>query len=232
MLSGCSIAADPAAETTPTPAPTFPSQPLSGTGIADGSAEIPLAVPPGAQSLVIDFGCVGADHFFMVEFGDSMAEGTAPLVGNCGGVHQLALSVDADSGPLRVLVPDGVRWVGRATFSADEFHSDPALTDDCATYSSILSLLTNADQGFSHYDDLDEAEWRARVAEGSTRLADAGSASETMLGDLFTDLGTSVGDPARVVGESLGGSRDTATLIARICDANQSQLVIMGEYGG
>lgn len=143
-----------------------------------------------------------------------------------------ALAVDADSGPLRVFVPDGVRWVARATFSAEEFQGDPAVAADCAAYSSIFSLLSNADQGFSHYDDLDEAEWRARATEGSTRLADLGASSETMLADLFTDFGANVGDPTRVVGNALDGSSETSALIARICDANQSPIVIMADYGG
>lgn len=232
LLSGCTLTAAPSADPTPSPAATFPSESLSGRGTADGSAEVPVTIPEGARSVVVDFGCTGAENFFSIEFGDSMADGSAPLTGHCGGVQPLALAVDADSGPLRVFVPDGVRWVARVTFSAEEFAGDPAVAAECAAYSPIFSLLSNADLGFSHYDDLDEAEWRARATEGSTRLVDLGASSETMLAELFTDFGANVGDPTREVGKALDGSHDISALIARICDANQSPIVIMADYGG
>ena len=232
LLSGCTPGPATAADPTSEPAP-FAAQTLSGEGSPDGTVSVPLEIPKEARSATIDFGCTGRDQFFSVELGDTMAHGGAPLVGLCDGVRRLMVAVDPSNPPaLNVLVPEGVRWVATATFSPDEFQGDAAVTTDCADYSRAFSTLSNADIGYSHYDAVDESTWRARVAESATSLSEAGARSETLLAPLFTDFAAALTDPALVVGDALARTQDIGYLIARICDANQSPIIITGEYGG
>ncbi len=209
------------------------AQPLSGVGSADGTVTVPLQVPKDAQSATVEFGCAGRGQFFSVELGDTMAHGGAPLVGLCDGVRRLTAAVDPAITPaLRVLVPDGVRWVATVSFSTDTFQSNAAIAKDCADYSPLFSTLSNADVGFSHYDAIDEPTWRANVRGAADALIDIGARSETLLASLFTDFGAALNDPELVVGDSLENTNDISYLIARICDANQSPIVITGGYGG
>jgi len=232
LLSGCTPGPASAVDPTSDPEP-FAAQTLSGEGTAEGTVAVPLEIPTKARSATIDFGCTGRDRFFSVELGDTMAHGGAPLVGLCDGVRRLAVAVDPSNPPaLNVMVPEGVRWVATVTFSPEEFHGDPAVTTDCADYSQVFSTLSNADIGYSHYDAVDEPTWRARVAESATSLTDAGSRSETLLAPLFADFGTALTDPSLVVGDALARTQDIGYLIARICDANQSPIIVTGEYGG
>ena len=243
LLSGCTSTV--AGESTPdlppsaTAAEQLPGETLSGRGVAapapgmgGGMAEVPVNVPTGANSVTIDFGCAGGGMFFL-EFGDSMMLGQAPLTGTCDGMRQLTLPLTKRSGSsLHITVPENTRWVAQTKFSTESSPNDAALAEECETYAPIYSALFNADIGYTHYTAFDSAEWTKRVDGASAELEQAGQDSGSILADVFDDLHAIVSDPARSIGSALEGSDDATTLISRVCDTNQSPVVVMAEFGG
>lgn len=240
VLSGCASAAGTA---TPDPGPASPKptavaketvgKAISGHGPTPDfpkGASFPL--PDGARSVVVDFECAGGGTF-TVELGDSMMLGQAPLSGTCDGTQQLTWPVSERTDPtLHVMIDDDVDWRATPRFSTEQFASDPAITSDCEAFSEIHSALMNADVGYTQYDAVDEADWRTRVAAASTELKALAEASETALAAEFAELHATVSGADRSVGAVLEGTEDAIGRVQRVCDTNQTPLVIMAEFGG
>ncbi|MHC2998469.1 hypothetical protein OB08_04005 [Microbacterium sp. HJ5] len=205
---------------------------MSGTGSTPEFPGVDFPIPAGAQSVVIAFSCNGGEHF-SVELGDSMALGQAPLSGTCDGTRSLTWPVSEQTGAtLYVVVADGVDWMAAPTFLTAPFAYDEALTADCASFAEISSALFNADEGFTTYQAFGEDEWRARVDAASADLQELAEAAESELADEFSDLQGIVADPARTPGAWVAGTEGANAAIQQACNANQTPVVTVAEFGG
>lgn len=232
VLAGCTPTdtatqrPDPEATT----AVTLSTEHLEGIGTT-GVPGAALPIPADARSLVVDFICEGGGEF-AVELGDAMMLGQATFNGSCHGSSSLAWPVTAKTGhTLYVWVADGVAWAADAVFSTAEFAADPAVTSDCATLSPAVSALYNAEIGFAEAH-IDAAEWSARMTAVAVGLYGFASSSTSTLAAPAAALEAIVRDPARVPGVVGERGAEPIAEIDRICDVNQSPLIIMGEFGG
>lgn len=208
------------------------SEAVSGLGPTEHFPGVAFPIPEGARSVVIDFDCAGG-HPFSVELGDSMMLGQAPLNGVCDGTHQLAWPVTDRTGPtLLVTIPDGVKWVAAPRFSTEEWVFDTHVTADCEAFSEIYSAFVNADTGFTHYGAFDAASWTTRVDRASVELKALAAASQTPLADSLTKMYVVVTDSQRTVGAVVGDTSNPLGQILQACDANQTPVVVMAEFGG
>lgn len=226
------VAATPATPTPSSSPSSVQANFISGTGpTVFPGADFPL--PGDARSVVIDFECVGGGPF-SVELGDSMMLGQAPLSGTCDGATQLAWPVTERTGPtLHVVVNEGVDWVATARFSTEEFAFDAAITADCQGFSGVWSALQNADTGYNDYNAFDAAEWNSRVDEALDDLEMLVASSQSRLGDTFAQFRNIVTDPAPTVGAVMtAAAREPIVSISQACDANQTPLILQGEFGG
>lgn len=194
---------------------------------------VDFPIPADARSVVVDFDCAGGGTFSL-ELGDSMMLGQAPLSGTCDGTTQLAWPVTERTGPtLYVVVSEGVDWVATPTFSSEEFAFDAAITADCEGFSNVWSALQNADTGYTDYNAFDAAEWTSRVDRALDDLESLAASSQSRLGDTFAQFQSVVTDPAPTVGSVMtAAARDTIGSITQACDANQTPLILKGEFGG
>lgn len=235
-LSGC---ASSDAGTTSESAPATPDS--SATAVIEsvsgqGSTEFPgveFPIPDDAQSVVVDFECVGGGNY-SVELGDSMMLGQTPLSGPCDGTAQLSWPVTERTGPtLHVVVSDGARWVATPRFSAAEFDHDTALKTDCEQFSDVFSALMNADSGYTHHGAFDAAEWASRVDQAATDLGTLAASAQSTLGGAFARLQTIVTASSRTVGAVLTETaRGPIDEISRACEINHTPLILKAEFGG
>ncbi|HEY9306909.1 MAG TPA: hypothetical protein VIP82_03805 [Microbacterium sp.] len=205
---------------------------LSGVGAPSESSDVPIAIPEDARSLALDFECAGGGPF-SVELGDSMMLGQAPLTGTCDGSHSLGWPILERTAPvLHVTVPENVEWMAQARFSTAEFEQNAAVTAECERFSEIYSALVNADTGYAYYGAFDEAAWRARVERASEDLAAATQTSDPAFAESYEAMRDVVSDPSQEVGAALIGTEAAFTQIRQLCDANQTPIVIVAEFGG
>lgn len=236
LASGCTAPADPATvavdpSVDESPADPPPVETVAATG-PTGFPGIDFPIPAYARSLAIEFTCDGGGPF-SVELGDSMMLGQAPLTGVCGGPTTLAWPVGERTGStLSVTVADDVEWSASFAFSEDEFPTDEALAVECEQFSESLSALLNADNGLLVYGAIDEAEWRERVSTATDELS-ALTSSTAELSDAFTALLTLAGDPSVAPGFMNGpAAQQSLQQASSLCDANQTPVTIMSEFGG
>lgn len=236
LASGCTaqvepapIAADTSVEESPAdPAPTETLTVVGPTGFPG----IGFPIPSYARSLAIDFTCEGGEPF-SVELGDSMILGQSPLTGVCEGSTTLAWPVTERTEPtLSVTVANGVKWSAAFAFSEDEFAADDALAAECEQFSQSLSALLNADNGLVVYAAIDEAEWSERVSRAAAELV-ALESSTSELTDAVRGLRALATDPAVAPGFMKGPAAEQALQQgSSACDANQTPVIILDEFGG
>ena len=232
-LSGCTSIKSGDTSTPPESSATaLLSEAVSGLGPTEHFPGVAFPIPEGARSVVVDFDCSGG-HPFSVELGDSMMLGQAVFTGVCEGTRQLAWPVTVRTGPtLLVMIPDGVEWVASPRFSTDEWVFDTDVTADCDAFSENYSAFVNADAGFTHYDAFDATEWTTRVDRAAAELNALAEASQTALADSLTQLHMVVTDSQRTVGAVLDGTSNPLGQIHQVCDANQTPIVVLAEFGG
>ncbi len=231
-LTGCAGQATGAL--TPTAAATSlsTSAGVSGTG-PTGFPGVDFPLEEGARSVSVEFDC--ASGRYAVELSDSMMLGQAPYSGECAASPvTLAWPItDRTTETLSVTVADGVGWRATPTFSDEEFASDAAVAADCEQFSPIYSAFMNADQGYTLYAKLDADEWAARVDEASAELGSLAGSSQSELREIFEQLAPLVSARVDQVGEILGPElRAPISAINDDCNANQTPLVLYGEFGG
>jgi hypothetical protein len=237
LLAGCVMGTSASRpESTPaTPEPTLTpllAGPLSGEGpTEDPGLEFPI--PRGAKSVTITFECDGGERW-AVELGEAMLEGQSHLRGVCDGTQELAWPVTGQTIPrLSVTVTDGVPWVATPTFSREAFDYDTAVTEDCERFSAVYSAFMNADQGFTLYAAFGEDEWTDRVDTALGDLSELAVTASPSLADAFAKVHANASSADRTVGEILTDDTRAAIYdVTQVCDANQTPLIIMGEFGG
>ncbi|WP_248170780.1 MULTISPECIES: hypothetical protein [unclassified Microbacterium] len=228
----------PAPSPRPTPSPT-PSSAVLGEheeiGTGTGSAEqVPLAVPRGTRSILIDLVCDG-DAWFTAEIGDSMMLGQSPLGGRCDGSRPLAWPWDAASSRMLMLtVGEGVDWTASVTYSTEPFPEDEVLTAECDRYSKISSEVTNADDGFGYYAAFGEEEWNTRIdaaAWGMTQLAES---AQSALADDFAAMAALLAERSPIPGGMTEVTEywEVQRPITEACSWNHSELITYAEFGG
>lgn len=236
LAGGCTALAEPApiaADTSIDESPADPPPVDTVTVVGPtGFPGIDFPIPAFARSLAIDFACEGGSPF-SVELGDSMMLGQSPLTGLCEGSTKLAWPVSERTAPtLSVTVADGVEWSAAFAFFEDEFATDEALTAECEQFSESLSALLNADNGLLVYAAFGEAEWSERVSQAAAELV-ALQSSTSELGDAFEGLRALATDPAVAPGFMSGPAAEQSLQQASsVCGANQTPVIIMGEFGG
>lgn len=237
LLAGCAMGTSASGpESTPaTPEPTLTpllAEPFSGEGPTEDPG-LDFPIPRGAKSVSIAFECEGGEHY-AVEVGDTMMTGQAMLHGLCDGTQELAWPITNQTIPtLRVVVTAGVPWVATPTFSREEFLYDTAVTEDCERFSDIYSAFMNADQGFTLYAAFGEEEWVDRVDTAVGNLSELAVTASPSLADPFAKVHANASSADRTVGEVLtDDTRSTIEEITQVCDANQTPLILMGEFGG
>ncbi|RWZ58440.1 hypothetical protein ELQ92_14120 [Labedella populi] len=237
VLSGCaSGTGTPDPESTPAASePTLTpltAEPLSGTGPSDDPG-LEFPIPRGAKSVTIAFECDGGERW-AVELGDTMMAGQSHLRGVCDGTQELAWPVTGQTIPrMRVTVTDGVPWVATPTFSREGFVYDTVVTEDCDRFSDVYSAFMNADQGLTLYAAFGEEEWTERVDTAVGDLSELAVTASPSLADALAKVHALASSTDRTVGEAL--SDDTMSTIyevTQVCDANQTPLILMGEFGG
>lgn len=235
-LTGCGAGAAGVASApeTSTPEPTatlIPGEAVSGTE-STGFDGVDFPIPTSAQSVTIAFEC--SSGFYMVEFGDTMALGLAALRGACDGPQELGWPVLAGSEPsLEVSVGEGVEWTATPTFSTAPFVRDDALTDDCDEFAPSYSALMNADQGFTLYDAFGADEWTTRVDGAAADIAVLAKNAHPVIADAVARVAAIASDPNRTIGAALTPDASAAIEeITQACNANQTPLILDGEFGG
>lgn len=234
-LSGCasSAPASSAVQQTPTPtsAPLGIAAPVTGVG-PTGFPGVDFVIPAGARSVAVSFTCAGGG-VFTVELGDSMMLGQAPVSGICNGVTEHSWPItEQTSHTISVMVPDGVKWTATPTFSTDGFPFDTALSADCAQFALVYSEFMNADTGYG-IGEVDAAEWTSRVDGAASELESLASNSRSTLTDAFSEFHRIVTDSGRTVGAVVMTRGATPfDEITAACNANQTPLVLQGEFGG
>ena len=238
LVAGC--ASSPAGAPVPSGSDAGPSAgasagalgPVSGSG-PTGFPGHDFPIPADARSVVIDFSCEG-DGMFSLELGDSMMLGQAPLGGACGESTALSWPVTDRTGPtLSVGIEEGVDWVATPAFSTEEFATDAAVAADCAAFIDVYSAFVNADTGYTSYRAFGEDEWVDRVDRAAGELGTLAATAQSSLAESFAGLHQAVVDPARTVGAVLSPAADERIAsIHRVCNANQTPLVVRSEFGG
>ena len=160
--------------------------------------------------------------------------GQALLHGMCEGSTELSWPITDQTDPsLSVTVPQEVDWTASPTFSTAPFVYDHALTADCGLFADAYSALMNADSGYTDYDAFDEAEWESRVDEAAADLGDLAASAQPSIIDAVERLQSIVSDPARTVGVGLTADAYAAIgEVSNACNANQTPLILTGEFGG
>ncbi len=235
VLAGCATpVASPSGgvERPATPAVVILAEAVTGTGATEFPG-VEFPIPAESRSVVIEFSCVSDEGWFTVELGDSMMLGQGVLDGPCDGAHELAWPiVDRTTETLHVGVADGEEWTAVPSFSTGEFVFDTALTADCEAFSGIYSALTNADDGYGHYDAFGVEEWAARVEGAVDDLAALAAQSGSRLAELFAQA-PQIGDgPGQALSDLQRDWGTQLSEIGRACNVNHTPLVINAEFGG
>jgi hypothetical protein len=238
-LSGCTGSAA-GAGTSPAAAPATSApavivteaEPVTGLGPTPASGA-PLTIPDDAQSVSIAFACDGGEHV-VVEFGDSMRLEQAVLHGVCDGTRELSWPLTDETEPvLSVTIPDGVAWTATPTYSTAPFVYDDAVTEGCGTFAELYSALMNADSGYTNYDAFGEDEWNDRIDTAVGGLAELAATGAPSLSDPVVDVHALASSPDREVGRILTPDMLAAIgAVSRVCDTNQTPLILTGEFGG
>ena len=232
-LTGC--AGQAAGAPTPTistsESPSTPPAGLSGTG-PTGFPGVEFALEAGSRSVSVEFTCGGGRY--TAELSDSMMLGQAPLSGECAEspVTLTRPITDRTTETLSVIVDEGVDWTATPTFSDEQFGADTALAADCAQFSVIYSAFTNADYGYTFYGELDADQWAARIDEASAELEALAGSAQSELRENFEQLAPLVSARTDQVGEILAPEiQASISAISNACDANQTPLILRGEFG-
>lgn len=229
-LTGC--AGRPVGESTPAFSELAPPAAVSGTG-PTGFPGVEFPLEAGARSVSIEFECRSGRY--TVELSDSMMLGQAPLSGECEASPVLLAwpITERTTETLSVTVADGVDWTAVATFSDEEFATDTALAADCDRFVVIYSAFMNADHGYTLYDELDADQWTERVDEASAELEFLAASAQSKLRESFQQLVPLVSARTDQVGEILSPDMQAPiSAISHACDANQTPLILLGEFGG
>lgn len=230
VLTGCAGQAlgapTPTASASPSPAG------VSGTG-PTGFPGVDFPLEDGARSVSVEFAC--GSGLYTIELSDSMMLGQAPYSGECA-ASPVTLTwpiTERTTETLSIIVDEGVDWTATPTFSDANFGSDAALAADCEHFSVIYSAFTNADYGYTFYAELDADQWAARVDQASTELESLAGSARSELRESFEQLVPLVSARVDQVGEILGPELQAPiSAISNACDANQTPLILQGEFGG
>jgi len=224
------------------PHPTSPVStadwPVAASATA-GPAEIEVHKPAGARSLHVDFSCLGGGVFDV-----AVNQGMDAYGGSCGGMQNFVFSTaDFDDGAsvrINVQVHDDVHFVLRGTFSREKFAPDAALKRQCAALGPISSIYANAEAGYER-KAIDDTQWAADVSKANRSLVafDASARKQTPSGMIaqltpaLVDWMTGDGDhPGGYRNAPLGDFTAARALIAQICSANGTPIVVRMKYGG
>jgi hypothetical protein len=208
---------------------TDPSWPVLGFG-GSGQLSEGVAVPKGANSLIITFVCT--DGMFYISTGGDMSMDRR---GGCGGAQTYSFSVTNH----RDLVVSVSMFNLDATFAlTGEFsraktEPDANTASDCELFSTIQSAVFNAKEGFK-VGDVNGDDWLTILAETRADLNELSKNPNGLIGQQVSVLTeTLTGDHATP--DSLAESKQFMTasdLTGQACDANGTPLIIMAEYGG
>ena len=229
VLAGCAGQA-PGAPTSTASASPSPAG-VSGTG-PTGFPGVEFALEAGSRSVSVEFTCGGGRY--TAELSDSMMLGQAPLSGECAEspVTLTRPITDRTTETLSVIVDEGVDWTATPTFSDEQFGADTALAADCEQFSVIYSAFTNADYGYTFYGELDADQWAARIDEASAELEALAGSAQSELRENFEQLAPLVSARTDQVGEILAPEiQASISAISNACDANQTPLILRGEFG-
>lgn len=233
-LAGCAGQAlgAPTPTVSTSESPSTPPAGLSGTG-PTGFPGVEFALEAGSRPVSVEFTCVGGRY--TVELSDSMMLGQAPLSGECA-ASPVTLTwpiTDRTTETLSVIVDEGVDWTATPTFSDEEFAANAAVTADCERFGVIYSAFMNADQGYTLVGVLDSDDWTSRVEQASTELGALAALAQSELRQSFEQLVPLVATRTDQVGEILSPDMQAPiSAISTACDANQTPLILLGEFGG
>ena len=210
----------------PTPEPAFTSEPMVLSGV--GPMTVPLTIPAGAQSLMVQLACTGM--FVDVSIGKSMEEQRGA---QCGGTHTFVVPITGASRDLQINVADDSTLTVQLQFSDELVAPDPVMVKQCATVGEVLSTAANAAAAVQH-GDMDAAEWRTSL-DGAIAELDTID-PDTMIGHLAPPLTAWLEaltiPPQEFWSEAPSDFDDARILISSLCSDNGSALIIMGQYGG
>jgi hypothetical protein len=186
------------------------------------------------MSVVVSLVCAGGGNY-QVWFGNSMALGSTTLTGTCDGTHELAWPItERTAMTLTVAVPAGVTWRATPTFSTAPFVDDTVLASDCKEFAAVDSEFMNADGGYRAHA-IDAAEWTARVEKATKDLQALAVASRSRIHDALTQLHALIEDAHPRIGDAsftMDSGSVPGQTISNACNANQTPLVLTGEFGG
>lgn len=230
VLTGC--AGNALSAPTPTASPSPSPAGASGTG-PTGFPGVDFPLEDGARSVSVEFAC--GSGLYTIELSDSMMLGQAPYSGECA-ASPATLTwpiTERTTETLSVTVAEGVDWTAIPTFSDEDFETDAALAADCDRFGVIYSAFMNADQGYTFYGELDADEWAARVDQASIELGALAGSAQSELRESFEQLVPLVSARADQVGEILSPDMQAPiSAITGACAANQTPLILQGEFGG
>lgn len=234
VLAGCAGQAmgAPASTATPTVSATPSPAGISGTG-PTGFPGVDFPLEAGARSVSVEFAC--SSGAYSVELSDSMMLGQAPVSGECAaGTATLTWPItERTTETLSVTVAEGVDWTAVPTFSDESFATDATIAADCEQFGPIYSAFMNADQGYTFYGELDADHWAARVDEASAELGSLAGSAQSELRESFERLVPLVSARADQVGQVMHPDLDgPLSAINAACNANQTPLIVQGEFGG
>ncbi len=230
VLAGCAGQAPGAPTSTASASPSHAG--VSGTG-PTGFPGVDFPLEAGARSVAVEFEC--SSGIYTVELSDSMMLGQAPYSGECASSPATLTwpITERTNETMSVTVAEGVEWMATPTFSEDDFSTDATLAAECVQFAVIYSAFTNADFGYTFYEELDADQWAVRVDEASTELGALAGSAQSELRENFEQLVPLVSARTDEVGELLSPELQAPiSAIRKACDANQTPLILQGEYGG
>lgn len=227
-LSACTASApEPAEAVQNVAAESWPTVEMVGSGSGENS----LSVPEGAQSLQIEFACVG--ERFTLDAGAATSRS-----GGCQGTHSYLLPVPKQQGLLQlfVFVPGEGHFALTAAFSTEVSTPDPHITDACEKLSEYTSLYLNADQGYQR-GEVSAEEWRTQIDLAVAIVTELQETATGLIGLEVPALVAGMSSAAVVPGyfhepRSATEMDAAGTIVSAVCSDNGSELVISAAYGG
>ena len=223
VLAGCTAAPDP--EPVIDAVAVVMPEPVVVSGQGEQTAD--LTVPDGAESLQVRLACThGRYSVSSTSDFSSMIVGES---GECGGGKSFVVPLpSSESMPVSITVEPDATVVAELLFSPQPIRMDTNLAEDCEALGEVQSHFMNADAGYVA-DDLDAAGWRDRMDEG---VAVLDGMTPT---PLFAEQVQLVAQWARTASEAGIAQRQqprNAALMGSHCDLNNTELILMAEYGG
>ena len=205
---------------------------VSMTGV--GGAEESFDVPEGAESLQVEFACLGKDSYFTISL---VAALSSDRSGGCEGTRSYRLPLEG-TGPLMlsVTLPEDSHFSLSAEFSAEAFSPDAAIAAACAEMSTMLSLIYNADAGVDAGAVTAEA-WQAQIDEAVLVATELETTATGLIGMQAPIIRAGLTAPEVVPGYLSNHQPPTSMDVAlnfttATCNDNGSSITISAQYGG